>query len=242
MFRFRIDRTQADFGAELQRRFSEAVKHHASALTFRRMLETRHTPGQQGAGTPSRAVYISYALDDVGGVTPSREEIVNRLEASLRSNGYDVRRDKTNLRYTGLISEFMKEIGRGGCVVAVISDKYLRSVFCMHELLEVYRNREFHRRLCPVVLPGTHLTFFDRLAYVNYWSSQFEQVEDLFRKIEPTVLSPQILDEFQMYLNVSEEAGNLIGFIAGDMNYATHKGLEENDFAILRDRIDQCLQ
>ncbi len=172
VFRFRIDRNQSDFGAELQKRFSEAVKHHASALAFRRMLETRHTPGQQGTGTPSRAVYISYAWDDEGGGTPSREEIVNRIEASLRTKGYDVRRDKTNLGYTGRISAFMKEIGRGGCVIAVISDKYLRSAFCMYELLEVYRNREFHKRVCPVILPDARINRFRCQALVRHATGQ----------------------------------------------------------------------
>ena len=147
MICFRVDRGQAaaDFAVEIRKRFTEAIKYHANALTDRHVPEAQPGTGGHRRDASSRAVYISYAraCDDVGGATPSREEIVNRIEASLQTHRYDVRRDKTNLGYAGLISEFMKEIGRGGCVVAVISDKYLHSAFCMSELREVHLNQQF---------------------------------------------------------------------------------------------------
>ncbi len=242
IFRFRVDRSQAGYGEELQKRFTEAIRHHVSAITFRRLLNVPVAPGQHGEGAPSRAVYISYARDHPGDAGPSRETIVNRIEAALKRNGYDVRRDTTNLGYTGLISAFMREIGRGRCVVSVVSDKYLRSRFCMYELLEVYRNQEFHRRLCPVVLLDAHVRdVIDRSPYGEYWSSQYEQRRQLLRQIDPAYLATEDLEELHRYQNIAQEAGRLIAFIA-DMNYSTLSKIKKDDFLILRKRIDECLK
>ena len=204
------------------------------------MLEALHA----GISTPSRAVYISYAWDDLGDTPPSREEIVNRIAGSLLKNGYDVRREKTNPCYTGLISAFMKEIGRGGCVVAVLSDKYLRSLFCMYELLEVYRNQEFHKRVCPVVLADAHVKEFKhRMSYCEYWVSVFKQHDEQIGRIDPAFLWQQDLEEIHRYRDISQEVGKLLSFIANMKHkHLTPEMLEENDFAFLRRHIDACLE
>ena len=109
-------------------------------------MPTSHTP-----------IYISYAWPEDGETAASPDHIVDRLYKSFRDEGYDVRRDCVDLGYKGLISEFMKEIGRVACVVTVINNRYLRSRFCMFELLEIYRNRRFHERICPIVLSDVRI-------------------------------------------------------------------------------------
>lgn len=228
-FKFRVDRHQADYGEELKRKFTGAVKSRASA------------------DPPSRAqnpIYVSYARDDSKGAWGHQEEIANRIETSLRKHGYDVRRDRTDLNYGESIRAFMKQIGRGGCVVAVVSDKYLRSRHCMFELLEVYRNQGFrHRKLCPVVLPSATINDLGgRLSYVHYWAGQVSHDEDLLRGTEITVLPPRELKAFQRQLvDIANNAGQLLEFIA-DTNCLTPETLEQDDFFVLRRRIDQCLK
>lgn len=234
VFRYRVDRNQADYGEELRRRFTEAIRCHISAVVFRRLL------GTPAARMTSRAVYLSYARDVQGDSGASREEIVNRIEKSLRANGYDVKRD-TNLDYANLFSAFMDEIGRGGCIVVVVSEKYILSRFCMGELVKVYRNQDFHERICPVVLPDANIASLKgRLSYVSYWIRQSQELQKLFRKISPDNLSPEQLGELHAYRDITQEAGRLLSFIA-DMNQLTPETLEKDDFAILRKRVDQCL-
>lgn len=236
VFRFRVDRNQAGYGEELQKRFREAVECHASALAFRRLLAT---PAPQSA---SRVVYLSYARDVPGDRGAGREEIVNRIEKSLRGHGYHVKRDTTSLGYTDLISAFMDEIGRGGCIVAVLSEKYCLSRYCMDELLKVYRNRSFHDRICPVVLPDANIfTLKGRLSYEKHWTTQLEDLQRLFRKIRPDSVSPEEIRELHVYRDIAQEAGTLLSFIA-DMAQPTPEIFEEDDFATLRRRIDQCFR
>jgi hypothetical protein len=49
-----------------------------------------------------------------------------------------------DLGYKGLIKDFMRQIGRGKCAIAVISDKYLKSENCMFELVEIAKNGDFY--------------------------------------------------------------------------------------------------
>ena len=84
-------------------------------------------------------IFFSYAWSDDTDVANSREKIVDDLYESLRTDGFNVVRDKNDLRYKGLISDLTGRIGRGKFIVVAISDKYLKSTYCMSELLEIYR-------------------------------------------------------------------------------------------------------
>jgi hypothetical protein len=84
-------------------------------------------------------IYFSYAWGDENEQGESREKIVNELYQSLKRDHYKVIRDKNDIEYKGFISEFMRRIGEGKCVVVVISKKYLKSPYCMFELYEIAR-------------------------------------------------------------------------------------------------------
>lgn len=242
IFRHRVDRQQVDYLKELQECFTEAVQSHASAVSWR--LQRRSTVNRPPRTTsPSSAVYISYARDGQGAEGASRELIVHRIEESLRRHGYDVRRDQTSLGYGKRLIPFMKEFRRGGCIVVVISDKYLRSPFCMYELLQSCSTGGFRAKVCPVVLPdGTAIRSRDaRFLYVDYWARQVSDYEELLQKINPSNLGRGSLDELGLYRNISTKADELVLFLAG-MNWLDPETLEENDFAILRSRIAECLR
>jgi hypothetical protein len=52
----------------------------------------------------------------------------------LDKEGWQILRDSSVLRSGELISGFMKRIGLADHVIVVLSDKYLRSPYCMTEL------------------------------------------------------------------------------------------------------------
>ena len=55
----------------------------------------------------------------------------DRLCETLGQHGWNILRDSNVLRSGGLISGFMKRIGLADHVIVVLSDKYLRSPYCM---------------------------------------------------------------------------------------------------------------
>ena len=109
-------------------------------------------------------IFLSYAW---GGES---ETIVNDLDSAFKAKGIVLIRDKRDLGFKGMITEFMQRIGKGQAVVVVISDKYLKSPYCMFELLEIYRNLDFKERIFPIVLSDANI--FDpepRMEYYEVW-------------------------------------------------------------------------
>lgn len=239
VFRHWLDRNQPAelFEKDVQKRYTEALKTHVGNIKYRKLVGTTHPLPSPGLHSRN-PVYISYAGDDGPKLATSREEIVNRLDDSLQAAGYDVRRDKRNLAHKGSIKKFMKELGRAACVVTVISDKYLRSRYCMTELLELRRNRHFQKRIFPVVLPDADIAKLPaRLKYVSYWQNEFKQLEKAIR----TLPSQAGFDEWRIYKEIRENVDTLLAFLA-DMKHWTPPLVEANNFAELKQSIDQRLR
>ena len=84
--------------------------------------------------------FLSYAWNDDTPGSPEREAFVDQLCAAAETKGIEIIRDKTAMRYGDRISKFMSRIAGGDRIFVVLSDKYLKSAYCMHELLDVWRN------------------------------------------------------------------------------------------------------
>ncbi len=115
------------------------------------------------------AIFISYAW---GGKS---EDTVNELETAFANRGIRIVRDKKDLEYKGSIEEFEKRIGRGECVILVISDEYLRSKHCMYELIEIDNNQNIRKRIFPIILEDAKIfDAMDRIEYITYWEKRIE--------------------------------------------------------------------
>ncbi|MEQ1747241.1 MAG: toll/interleukin-1 receptor domain-containing protein [Saprospiraceae bacterium] len=73
----------------------------------------------------------------------------------LVTKGYRVLCDKTTVTYRDNIEQFMRAIGAGKYVLAVVSNKYLRSAYCMFEAMRMLAYERFEERVFPVVLSKT---------------------------------------------------------------------------------------
>jgi internalin A len=127
-------------------------------------------------------IHLSYAW---GGES---EALADRLERRLDAH-FMVRRDRSVLEVGEWISRFMAEIGRSQCVVVVLSDKYLRSSYCMRELLYLYQRslgdkESLLRRIVPVTMPNTAIeSVLERHEYARYWRQQCTAVEESGRSL-----------------------------------------------------------
>lgn len=87
------------------------------------------------------------------------------------------------MRPGDLISGFMKRIGLADHVIVVLSDKYLRSPYCMTELHYIYQRsfgekEDFLYRIFPLRLTDAQLgTWRDRVTYAEYWEAEFKAME-----------------------------------------------------------------
>lgn len=159
-------------------------------------------------------VFISYAW---GGKS---EKIVNELESALQKQGLTIVRDKRDLGFKGLITDFMQRIGVGKAVVIVISDKYLKSPYCMFELMEMYRNRDFTKHIFPIVLEDA--TIFEpipKLAYLKYWREKKAELEKAIEEFGPDAITV-IGDDYKIYHKVFSNFGEVVNVLK-DINALT---------------------
>jgi internalin A len=182
-----------------------------------------------------QVVFISYAW---GGAS---EEIVDHIDSALQQRGIRILRDKRDVNYKGSIGEFMERIGRGNCVILVISDKYLRSPNCMFELVEIARQQEFHDRIFPVVLNDANI--YDpvkRIEYVKYWEVKRAELAEAMRTLDPANLQG-IREEIDLYDHIRDRISGLTSTLK-DMNTLMPDMHLDSDFHELYKAIETRLK
>ncbi len=178
------------------------------------------------------SIFISYAW---GGES---EDFVNKIDESLKKRGITIIRDKRNLGFRGSIKEFMEQIGRGNCVIVVVSDKYLKSPNCMFELVEIAENKDFRNRIFPVVL--TNANIYDpvsRLEYVKYWEAKRKELAKAIKKVDPANLQG-IREDMDNYDRFRDEISGLVSTLK-DMNTLTPEIHKDSDFDALFQAIEK---
>lgn len=182
-----------------------------------------------------QAVFISYAW---GG---EREEIVNEIDRALQDRGIKIIRDKRDLGYKGSINAFMERIGRGDCVILVISDKYLRSPNCMYELVEIAENKQFQDRVFPVVLPDANIyNPVHRIRYIKHWEEKRAELAEAIKQLDPANLQG-IREEMDLYDRIRDKVSGLTSILK-DMNTLTPEMHSESGFSELVDAIHKRIR
>jgi hypothetical protein len=180
-------------------------------------------------------VFVSYAW---GG---DSERIVDALQQALGDQGIEMIRDKQHLAYKGSIEEFEQRIGRGKCIVLVISDKYLRSKHCMYEFVKIWGNHNLRERIFPIVLPD--VLIFDlneRLEYINYWD---EQIEHLNKSIKNVKIVANLTEtgDLDKLVQIRQHFSHLINLVS-DMNLLTPAILAAHGFSIIISEIKSFME
>jgi hypothetical protein len=179
-------------------------------------------------------IFLSYAW---GG---DSEMIVNELDNAFKAKEINLTRDKRDLGFKGMITEFMQRIGKGQAVVVVISDKYLKSPYCMFELLEIYRNLDFKERIFPIILEDANI--FDpvpRLGYLRYWQDKKKELDDAIMKFGADAIDV-IGDDYKTYKKIFEYFGEFANILK-DINSLTPDMHRADHFTTLIDAVEKLI-
>jgi len=186
-------------------------------------------------------IFFSYAWGDEHKPGESRERIVNELYDSLVKDNYRVVRDKYNLEYKGFISAFMTRIGKGKCIIVAISQKYVKSPYCMFELYEIARNsnfdkEQFREKVLPVMVE--FIDFTDPAViedHFSYWGNEYKEWDDLVRK-HAGQLSVEQMQRYDKIKMIYQNFGRLSEWII-DMNSLNPRLLSAGNFAEIKKAI-----
>ncbi len=179
-------------------------------------------------------IFLSYAWDG------ESEKIVNELDNAFKAKGIALIRDKRDLAFKGMITEFMQRIGKGQAVVVVISDKYLKSPYCMFELLEIYRNLDFKERIFPIVLSDANI--FDpepRMEYYEVWKAKMQKLDDLVAK-SGTASINVIGDDYKISKKIFDNYGEIANILK-DINSLTPGMHQADNFTTLIEAVEKLI-
>lgn len=191
---------------------------------------------QYGLMESKSVVFVSYAW---GGES---ERMVDQLEKAFAERGLWIVRDKKDLAYTGSIQEFEQRLGRGECIILVISDKYLRSEHCMYELVEVSNNQRLRERVFPIVLADAHLyKALDRLTYIRHWDKQIKELNQAIKKVDTLTDLNAITADLDKYGRIRANLDNLTKLLS-DMNALTPETHEGEGFETLVNAVVKAQQ
>jgi len=188
--------------------------------------------------TAKPKIYFSFSWGDPEETDESREKIVDELYESLKKEGFDVRRDKMNLEYGRLITDFMKSIGQGDLIIVCVSEKYLKSVYCMWELCEIHRNtlgekEKFIQRIIPVRIEDLGLDKPKNLGnYMRHWNDYYKDWDEYFQEFRGQTNGPD-WEAFQKARVIRDKFSEVAGHFQ-DMNAKTKALLRKNDFEIVK--------
>jgi internalin A len=134
----------------------------------------------------------------------------------------------------------MKRIGLDDHVIVVLSDKYLRSPYCMTELHYIYQRslgekEDFLHRIIPLRLDDARFsTWRDRVAYAEYWEAEFKAMEEKFRYLAES--------GFRLYKAMKRwypQVSDMLRYMNDVLHPHGFEEIVKDDFAALRQMLEQ---
>ncbi|RPI82342.1 MAG: toll/interleukin-1 receptor domain-containing protein, partial [Planctomycetaceae bacterium] len=184
-------------------------------------------------------IFVSFAWgDDQTPAGVQRQETVDRLCQKLEERGFLVRRDSSEIRYGSVISEYMKRLGRADRVLVILSEKYLRSPYCMSELHAIYQRsqgdqQEFLNRVIPVSLDDARFSSpEERVEHARSWYARHEKL-----KADRDFLGDddqRLLTDMKRW---SQDIGNMLAFINDTLTPRRFEDICRDDFLALRELV-----
>lgn len=179
-----------------------------------------------------KKVHISYKHDK------KYDEAIEAIKNGLKKNNISFSIDVQDIKYRDDIEKYEKEIGSADRVIMFVTALYLKSIDCMFEMTEIFKNVDVRDRVFPVVDMEPVSRNRDGLKEIKeYWQEQMMKASFQMRtefgnsdyvindlsKINAII---KVLDEFWDYI-VHINTGNF-------------KNLIENDAVLLMEEIQRA--
>ena len=178
-------------------------------------------------------VHISYKHDD------EHRDALEAIKNGLDKNNIPYSIDEYDILYRDNIEDYEKEIGLSGRVIMFVIPSYLKSLACMFEMTQMFKNGNVRQRLFPVVdLKGIRRDGDELKEIKDYWHNK------KCRKSEQIMTEPGgsefILKEIQKIDEIINTMNKLWDFLVNE-NTGDYKKLIENDAALLMEELKRSL-
>ncbi len=181
-----------------------------------------------------KEVYVSYRHN------AQRTAIVDQFQTSLEQRGIHILRDQDRIRYKDSIGAFMKDIGRGKCIIVVLSKEYFESPYCMFELTEIAERGELLDRVFPISLDDANIhDGVFRARYAAYWEKRKKELDAAIAETSGENL-PKIREEVDLCAKIRANIDRTLGMLS-DMNALTPAEHQGSNFEELYRKLESRL-
>lgn len=170
-------------------------------------------------------VHISYKHD------ADYETAIEAIKKGFIDNGIEFSIDEYDIMYRGNIEEYEKEIGASDRVVMFVISSYLKSLDCMFEMTQLFKNGNIREHIFPIVDMKTIPRNGDGLKQIkDYWQKEKVRKSEQI-KTEPGG-STFVLGEIQKIDDILKTMDDLWEYLV-HINTGNYEKLIENDAALL---------
>ncbi len=157
-------------------------------------------------------IYISHAWEK------QSDDVLYPLLDRLKREKFKIVYDHQDLGYRGRISQFMDELAESEAIIIIVSNKYLKSEYCMYELLKIYEQKDIQNRIYPIVLPEVNIAkSTDRLNLVKYWEQESKDLMNKIKELDDITFLDGITDDLNLYKSIRNKIAKLT-YILKDIN------------------------
>jgi len=167
--------------------------------------------------------YVSYCADDA----QDNNHLVERFCEQAEHFGVGIQRESD---HDGSINDFMlNQLAYGECIYIFLSERYLRSTYCMTELHAIWDRCKKHNipfnqcvrvHLASGIVPGSAQ---QRLDTRTYWANQVKAYNDAFEKASD--VTPAIATEIQKIKTFRNEVNDILQEIFDRPHYRDEASL-----------------
>ncbi|MFC1508334.1 tetratricopeptide repeat protein [Candidatus Omnitrophota bacterium] len=173
-------------------------------------------------------VFISYSSAD--------SETVDIIDSDLKSLGISLIRDIRDLKYTSNIYSFMSRVREADYVIVILSESFLRSKFCMIEMMDLFKDEGSINKLLPIIIDNKSISDVGKsIEIVDYWNAKKSQLEIKIKQNEIAGKSFAI-EELENVNTIALAVGKFIKSI-NKIKYIDFKSLKLNNYSDLLEQL-----
>ena len=164
-------------------------------------------------------VFISYNQK-------SSETCANKIEKALNGKAI-VQRDTSSIGTWDDIYRFMDTIRDQDFAILLITDEYLKSLACMHEVLEIMKEKNWKQRVKPIVLDGALIyTPEQRANYIAFWERKYLLLETKTHMVSASS-KPEVDGSLRRYEDIKNHIGEFLDEISRVKNPSPSEAVSE---------------
>lgn len=170
-------------------------------------------------------VHITYKHNN------QHKDAVDAIIRGVEKYNIDFSIDEYDILYRDNILEYEQKIGRSHKLILFVIPEYLKSLACMYEMTEIFRNGNIKERVYPLVDLGSIPRNGDGLKQVkDFWSTEKNRKAEQIKNESGG--SKFILDELEKIDNILKYVDDFWNFIV-NTNSSQYENLIANDAEIL---------